>query len=150
MTFSGKPYYKDTSNLDTFLDPVEPDSDSSSGGARPEHEEEDEDGNAIPEETKEWYVGAVCQSNAQTAHDLIHWKHSLLDWVDARLMWEGWMAPNKLAERERMTPKAKYKLVDKILKSWVDSRVIRSLFEKFKAEIEQAKNKPTTGRYGRR
>ena len=59
------------------------------------------------------------------------------------------MAPSKLAERERMKPKQKCKLVDEILKRWVDTRVVKALYHDFKGAIEKARNKSTTGRYQR-
>jgi hypothetical protein len=145
ITFTGTPYYKDTTKLDRLLQPVELDSDSEDPGS--ESHDEDEDGNPIPKDTKQWLVGSVCNSNAETAHDLMHWKHALLDWVDTRLHEEGYMAPSKLAERERMRPKQKYKLVDAILEDWVKKGVVKALYGDFKGTIEQARNKSTTGRY---
>ncbi|GAB1320314.1 hypothetical protein MFIFM68171_10524 [Madurella fahalii] len=145
ISFSGTPYYKD-STKDTFLEPVEGDSDSDSNSGSCD---EDEDGNEIPKETKKWFIGVVCNSNAETAHNLMHWKHALLDWVDTRLHEDGYMSPGKLAERERMRPKQKYKLVDEILKRWVDDGIVKALYQDFKGTIEQARNKSTTGRYHR-
>ncbi|KXX75980.1 hypothetical protein MMYC01_207480 [Madurella mycetomatis] len=145
ISFSGTPYYKDSSK-DTFLEPVEVGSDSDSNS---ESCDEDEDGNEIPKETKQWFIGVVCNSNAETAHNLMHWKHALLDWVDTRLHEDGYMSPGKLAERERMRPKQKYKLVDEILKRWVDDGIVKALYQDFKGTIEQARNKSTTGRYHR-
>lgn len=145
ISFSGTPYYKDFTQ-ENFLEPVEADSDSESGSRLCDV---DEAGNDIPEESKQWFVGVVCNSNAETAHGLMHWKHALLDWVDARLHKDGYMLPDKLAERERMRPKQKYKLVDEILKRWVDDGTVKALYQDFKGTIEQARNKTTTGRYNR-
>ncbi|KAK4044649.1 hypothetical protein C8A01DRAFT_11978 [Parachaetomium inaequale] len=145
MTFNGTPYFKDTTKLDRLLQPVEIDSDSDDSGS--DSHDEDEDGNPIPKETKEWLIGVVCNSNAETAHNLMHWKNGLLDWVDTRLHEEGYMAPTKLAEREQMRPKQKYKLVDEILERWMKNGVVKALYQDFKSTIEQARNKPTTGRY---
>ncbi|KAL2024671.1 hypothetical protein VTK56DRAFT_6872 [Thermocarpiscus australiensis] len=142
ISFTGSPYFKDHTK-DNFLEPVEPESDS---GSAADDYDEDEDGNEIPKETKKWFIGAVCNSNAETAHTLTHWKHELLEWVDTRLHEEGYMAPGKLAERARMRPKQKYKLVDEILKRWVDTGIVRTLYQTFKNNIEQARNKSTTGR----
>ncbi|KAK4123406.1 hypothetical protein N657DRAFT_664416 [Parathielavia appendiculata] len=144
ITFTGTPYFKDTTKLDRFLEPVELDSDSESGS---ELHDLDEDGNPIPKETNKWSIGVVCNSNAEAAHNLIHWKYALLDWVDTRLHEEGHMAPSKLAERERMWPKQKYKLVDSILEHWVANKVVKALYSDFKGTIEEARNKKTTGRY---
>jgi len=145
MTFNGTPYFKDTTKLDRLLQPVEMDSDSDDSGS--DSHDEDEDGNPIPKETKQWLIGVVCNSNAETAHNLMHWKNGLLDWVDTRLHEEGYMAPAKLAEREQMRPKQKYKLVDEILDRWMKNGVVKALYQDFKSTIEQARNKPTTGRY---
>ncbi|KAK4106292.1 hypothetical protein N658DRAFT_460708 [Parathielavia hyrcaniae] len=149
FTLTGTAYFKDTTKLDRFLQPVELDSDSDSepelSGSEPH--DVDEDGNHIPKETNQWFVGVVCNSNAETAHNLIHWKYALLDWVDTRLHEEGYMAPSKLAERERMRPKQKYKLVDSILEEWVEKKVVKALYGDFKGTIELARNKKTTGRY---
>ncbi|KAK4154192.1 hypothetical protein C8A00DRAFT_42994 [Chaetomidium leptoderma] len=159
IAFTGTPYFKDTTNLDRLLQPVEVNTDSDSGsgsGSASQNqdededemgEDEDEDGNSIPKETKQWFIGSVCNSNAETAHTLMHWKQALLDWVDTRLHEEGHMAPAKLAERERMRPKKKCNLVDAILKQWVDRGVVRALYQDFKGTIETARNKSTTGRY---
>jgi hypothetical protein len=76
----------------------------------------------------------------------MHWKHELLDWVDTRLHQEGYMLPDRLAEREKMGPKKKYKLVDKILEQWVKNGVVRDLYQAFKGTIEKARNQSTTGR----
>ncbi|KAL2164277.1 hypothetical protein VTH06DRAFT_3493 [Thermothelomyces fergusii] len=153
MTFSGTPYFKDAAKLSRFLQPVEVDSsDSGSGsgsgsGPGSDSYDEDEDGNLIPRESKQWFVGTVCNSNAETAHTLMHWKFALLTWVETRLHEEGYMAPGALAERERMRPKKKYKLVDKIMARWADNGIVKALYQDFKSTIEQARNKPTAGRH---
>lgn len=147
MTFSGTPYFKDASKLYRFLQPVEGDSSSSGSGSGSPDEDEDEDGNAIPGESKQWFIGTVCNSNAETAHTLMHWKFALLTWVETRLHEEGYMTPGAIVEREHMRPKKKYKLVDKIMARWVESGVVKALYHDFKGTIEQARNKPTTGRY---
>ncbi|KAH6636337.1 hypothetical protein F5144DRAFT_601091 [Chaetomium tenue] len=144
MKFTGDPYYKNTIRLDRFLQPVEMDSEPDSGS---ESHDDDEDGNHIPKAEKEWYVGAVCNSNAETAHDLIHWKMGLLVFVDTRLHIEGHMAANKVAERENMEAEQKDELVDKIMSHWEKNGMVKALYSEFKGTIERARNKPTNGRY---
>ena len=65
---TGTPYRKDS------LDDVETDSED---GSEWEDDAEvrktyDEHGNAIEPESREWFVGVTCNSNAETAHKLIH------------------------------------------------------------------------------
>ncbi|KAL2271471.1 hypothetical protein VTJ83DRAFT_842 [Remersonia thermophila] len=150
IKFSGSPYYKNAANLELFLRPVEVNStDSEQDGSNNEAAEPDvdEDGHRIPPAATEWRVGAVCGGNAETAHDLMHWKHALLDWVDARLHEEGHMLPERLADRERMRPKKLHKVVDGILDRWDREGVVRALYQDFKATLEAARNKSTSGRY---
>lgn len=138
MQFHGAPYYK--SFGPDFLNPIEPDSDEEA------EEDEDEDGNPIPKESKVWYIGTVCNDNAEIAHTLIHWKNSLLDWVDSRLVNDQWMTPEKLVERARWKPKKLYKLVDEIVGGWVGQGVVKSLWGDFGKQLETARNQSTSGR----
>lgn len=104
----------------------------------------DYDGTVIPPENREFYLGQTCNSNAETAHGLTHWKASLRDWVDARLEGEGLMAPERVVERERMKARKRQRLADGIVQGWDDGDVVKNLFLDFKATIENARNKDTT------
>ncbi|KAI1173929.1 hypothetical protein F4777DRAFT_555959 [Nemania sp. FL0916] len=142
IIFSGSPYYKDT------LEEVESDSDSED-----DEDEEDDDaasvdtrGMALPPTTKEWCVGSVCCSNAETAHSLLHWKHALKEWVDERLEDEGWMTGEKLRERERMKAKRRRTLANRIVDEWQEKHIVNALYGDFKNNLENARNQATTGR----
>ncbi|KAK4230847.1 hypothetical protein QBC38DRAFT_356128 [Podospora fimiseda] len=141
IKFSGTPYFKNFGP--NFLNPIEPDSDDDDDEAE---EDEDEDGNPIPKEDRVWKVGNVCNDNAEIAHTLLHWKWSLLDWVDVRLMEDGHMLPERLAERSRWKPKKLYKLVDEIVEGWEKQGVVKSLFGDFKSQLERARSQGTGGR----
>ncbi|KAM7184331.1 protein of unknown function (DUF4211) domain containing protein [Rhypophila sp. PSN 637] len=161
MQFLGAPYYK-SFNSPMFLEAVDSKGEASSSSSSPSSasssdddegdsndntkEVVDEDGNVIEPSSKTWMVGTVCHSNAETAHSLLHWKFALYDWVDANLEAGGYMKPDKLKERLKWKPRKKYKLVDKILKKWVEQGVISRLWREFKDTIETARNKSTTGR----
>ncbi|KAF2966674.1 hypothetical protein GQX73_g6943 [Xylaria multiplex] len=142
IIFSGSPYYKDT------LAEVESDSDS--------EDSEDNDtasvdtrGMPLPPTSKEWCVGSVCCSNAETAHSLLHWKHALKEWVEERLDDEGWMAPEKLSEREKMKAKRRRALANDIVDGWQERGVVTALYGDFKNTLENARNQATTGRGAR-
>lgn len=109
----------------------------------------DEDGNTIPEETRRWFIGFTCNSNAETAHSLLHWKHALLEWVEVELERMGYFTPEQLASRAKLTPKAKCKLVDEIMAQWVSERKVRALYDDFRENIEKARVKKTNGRHQR-
>lgn len=135
ITFSGSPYYKETSKLARFLQPVGLDSDSSDSSQL----DKDERGQEIPPETTSWSVGVTCNTNAVMAHQLNHWKMELLDWVDARLIRDGYMKPARLAERNSMTSKQRVELVQKIMDRWVNNGNVHELYRDFKGSLDKAR-----------
>ncbi|KAI0512581.1 hypothetical protein F5B22DRAFT_648433 [Xylaria bambusicola] len=141
VIFSGSPYYKDT--LAEVESDSEDDDDDNDAASVDEH------GMELPPATKEWSVGSVCCSNAETAHSLLHWKHALKEWVEARLDDEGWMTPQKLSEREKMKAKKRRALANQIVDDWQERRVVAALYGDFKNTIENARNQATTGRGAR-
>ncbi|TPX09486.1 uncharacterized protein E0L32_009374 [Thyridium curvatum] len=147
ISMIGSAYYKDS------LEEVESDSDSEDGseeeGSRASR---DEDGNTLQPQHKEWFVGVVCNSNAETAHSLIHWKHALMDWVGENLERQGLMTAAKLKEREKMKGKKRRRLANETVDQWEASGVIKALWGDFKKNLEEARTKSTTvvGRRGRR
>lgn len=144
VIFHGHPYYKNT------LDDVESESsDSEEDGNDSDasgHASVDTQGMALPPATKVWYVGSVCCGNAETASSLIHWKHALKQWVDERLEDDGWMKPEKLYEREHMKAKKRRRVANEITDAWRENGIITALYRDFKATLEDARNKGTTGR----
>lgn len=149
ISFHGSAYHKGI-NHDKFLDPVESDTESDSEGAGAnDHESEDEDGHHIPKEDKEWFVGSVCSSNAQTAHMLIHWKRELLTWVVTNLELDNHMRPEDIKKRETMRPKQLDNLVDQIMASWTSGGTLKQLYRSFKKNLDEARNKSTSGKGSR-
>ena len=141
IVFQGSPYYKDT------LQEVESsDSDSDEeGGDDDDKASVDTQGMPLEPESREWHVGVVCCSNATTAHGLIHWKHALKDWVEERLEDEGWNTPARIQEREALRPKKRRDLADSIVDGWRSQGIIDALYGDFKATLEDARSKATTG-----
>ncbi|KAK8066113.1 hypothetical protein PG997_012860 [Apiospora hydei] len=139
IEFQGSPYRKET------LDEIESDSDSDSD-EDDDHASVDSQGNSLPPTNKQWVVGSTCCSNAETAHSLLHWKYALKEWVEDRLERDGWMKPDKLKEREKLKHKKRNKLANKIVDSWRESGVVKALYGDFKQNLENARNKTTTGR----
>ncbi|KAI0455374.1 hypothetical protein F5B21DRAFT_195314 [Xylaria acuta] len=140
IIFSGSAYHKDT------LAEVESESDSEDLEDDNDTASVDTRGMPLPPTTKEWCVGSVCCSNAETAHSLLHWKFALKQWVEERLEDEGWMTGEKLSEREKMKAKNRRALANSIVDRWQESRVIGALYGDFKNTLENARNQATTGR----
>ncbi|KAI0388687.1 hypothetical protein F5Y17DRAFT_185772 [Xylariaceae sp. FL0594] len=148
LEFAGSPYHKDTLQE---VESSDSDSDSDSGSQNKRGDESDTgtvdvDGNTLPPTTKMWYVGVVCRDNAVTAHSLLHWKYALKQYVEDRLEMDGWMAPAKLREREKMRPKKRRKLANEIVDAWQQRGVISALYADFKRTLEAARNQSTLGR----
>ena len=140
MIFQGSPYHKDT------LQEVDSDSDTN------EDEGEDDDkasvdtqGMPLAPTSREWRLGAVCCSNAETAHALIHWKHSLKEWVEERLMEDGWNTLTRIQEREALRPGKRRALANNIVKQWRADGTVDALYGNFKTALEEARSKATTG-----
>ena len=109
--------------------------------------ESDRDGNglSIPPETREWYVGAVCHSNAVTAHSLVHWKYALNEWVEDALQTRGILSGPSTTKQESLMRKRQWKDADSIMRKWVDDGTLSSLYKDFKDLLETARNRGTTG-----
>ncbi|KAI0480454.1 hypothetical protein GGR56DRAFT_273999 [Xylariaceae sp. FL0804] len=137
IKFEGNPYHKDT-----LVEVESDDSDSELDDAA----SVDTQGNELPRTSKEWAVGIVCCSNAETAHSLIHWKHALKEWVEERLEDEGYMTAAKLKQRDRMKPKHRRALANEIVKAWEEQGNVKALYKDFRSTLEDARNKTTTGR----
>lgn len=104
----------------------------------------DAEGNRIPPEDRQFYVGHTCNSNAGTAHNLIHWRPALRDWVDDRLAQDGWMAADKIVAREQMKAKKRHKVADEIVELWDQCDILKGLFLDFKNNIDTARNTDPT------
>ncbi|KLU89069.1 hypothetical protein MAPG_08046 [Magnaporthiopsis poae ATCC 64411] len=128
--------------------PYDPESleDLSTGSSSEDDEDRDEDGRSIAADDHEWVVGAVCASNAQTAHELYHWKHSLKDHVGHLLTAKGFLSEEKLAEREHLSASQLGELCEAIREDWVGSGVVEELYQGFTTMLEDARIKPTTVR----
>jgi hypothetical protein len=147
ILFTGQPYDKNT------LQEVESDSSSSSSDSDSDAEDTrsvDTQGNALPPTSREWVVGSVCKSNAETAHSLLHWKHALKVWVEENLEMGEHMTAARLQERERLMPKKRRDAAHRIVDAWEQSGVIRNLYTDFKGVLQAARDKSTTGRGGGR
>lgn len=127
------------------MDELENDTtDSEDESNESERLDRDANGNALPAEDRQFFVGTVCNSNAEMAHNLLHWKPALRDWVGNMLEKEGWLAPEKLAELDRMKSKKRRKVADGVVEDWDASGIIKRLYADFKENIRRAEERDTT------
>jgi hypothetical protein len=159
VTFAGPAYYKDPKYFNPpsgdpkFLEEIVPPSGDEDDSDNEEDEDErDEDDNRLPPADTEFHVGATCKSNAETAHSLIHWKWSLLEYVGGTLEAQGYLKPSNKATLEKMKPKKRIKYVEKILERWEkagdvegNTPILTALYNDFKMHKKAAHEKETTG-----
>jgi hypothetical protein len=98
--------------------------------------------------TAELTQPSVCKFNAEQAHILIHWKWHLNDWVVSRLEEEGLCTPKKLAERDKMKSKQRYKYANNIVDRWEAEGIIKTLYKDFKSQKDTARELQTRARGG--
>lgn len=147
IQFQGKPYYRET--LEEVAGNDDDDDDSSS-----ENEDGDSDnpsydayGRELPPESKIYYVGKFCMSNAQTAHALQHWRYHLNEWVITWLNRNGYNAPNKVVERDGWNTKKRQKYANKIADRLEREGVVKQLYKDYRSNINEARDSKQ-GRYG--
>jgi hypothetical protein len=151
------------------LEEVEQDSDESSnddGNSTSEHDRQsvNADGQRIPNEETKWLSGRYvdlpapvlnsnlltysiirfCKANSEQAHALIHWKYALNQWVVGNLEQEGYLTPEKLAEREKMKAKKRREYANEVVDLWESSRQIKDLYRDFKNQLESAREAKQT------
>jgi len=130
----GKAYSQDTlEEIDNEQDDSDPDASNDSKSVNSK-------GQDIPSEDKDYYLGRFCRANAERAHSLIHWKHALNEWVVQTLEHQGFLEPEKLAERIKWNQRKLSALANEIVDEWVDNGEIKSLYKDFKNNIETARN----------
>lgn len=141
MSFRGKPY--DSYTLDELEDDTTSNSDEEESDDE-DHLDRDVNGDTLLPEDKQFFLGTVCNSNAEAAHGLLHWKPALRDYVNNTLQAEGWLAPEKLAEQDQMKPKRRRKLADGIVEGWDQRGILKRMWADFKNTLEVAQTQDTT------
>lgn len=94
----------------------------------------------LPDEDTTFYIGKWCMRNARTAHTLAHWQRHLYDWVVDWLEAEGYLAPERIVQRDRWSSKKRTKYALDVTDHMKSIGEIRELHRAFKTEIETAQN----------
>ena len=135
IQFQGAPYNRQT--LEEL--PGNDDDDSNSDADGDDQPAWDESGQEIAPANKVFYVGRFCQSNAQTAHALQHWRFHLNEWVISWLMRQGYNTPEKIVQRDTWSTEKRKKHANKITDRMEDEGVVKMLWEDFRNNINEAR-----------
>ncbi|CAK7274636.1 hypothetical protein SEPCBS57363_006265 [Sporothrix epigloea] len=150
VTFSGKAYDSKTlDDLDESMTDEEEDEEEDEDEDN-DHESLDMNGNTLPPTSRQWYVGVVCHSNAQTAHDLLHWRRALKDWVEEKLKADK-LLDQLDGRKKKMKTRKRRAFANKIVDEWEANGTVTSLYHDFSRMLEAAQVKSTksSSRFGR-
>ncbi len=143
IQFQLEPYYRET------LEPV-PQGDEDDDEDEDSHDENepsyDASGREVPPESRIYYVGKFCMSNAHTAHSLQHWKHNLNAWILKWLEENGYNRPERTVERDNWSIKKRRKEANKIADKMEERGVVKELYRDYRKVIDEARDSKQ-GRY---
>lgn len=146
VMFRGRPYHPES------LDTVEGDDDSGEDSSSSEDESNadrpayDYRGNKVPPANKVYHIGRFCMANAETAHELQHWKKSLYVWVVTWLRTNGHLKASKIVKREGWSTKKRRKKANKIADDMNETGVVKQLWSEFSNTIKRAREEKQTYR----
>ena len=138
ITFSGEAYHPKT--LEPLKD-MDEDEDDDDDGDSADAGSLDIDGNQLPTQQFEFRIGRHCKSNAFIAHSLLHWVWHLNDWVLQWLDSQGYLAPERLVEREAWSVKKRGTFANGVVDEMDQEGELKALRRDFKNRIEEASSK---------
>ncbi|KAI5367689.1 hypothetical protein Slin14017_G027250 [Septoria linicola] len=145
--FQKKPYDPRTlDDVDNDDDDDEDDSEQSSNEDAGDKPDYDAQGRKILPENTMFYVGKFCMANAITAHALNHWKYQLYGVVVAWLKKAGYLKPDKIVQRDKLSTRKRGKQAHKTLARIENEGQLKSLWKTFRDSIDAARDSKQ-GRY---
>ena len=147
IRFTGKAYYPDT--LENIKEEDDDDEDETEEGSESDSAASyDRNQQALPPESRQFYVGSKCRSNASVAHSLLHWKWHLNDWVLNWLEAEGHTTAEKILERDTWSMNKRGRCANEVVDGIEASNVIKELWKDFRTKLNEAGGKEEVA-YGR-
>lgn len=144
IQFQGKPYHARTLE---HIAGNEDEDDSSSEDDNNDEPGYDANGHEIPPESKIYYVGKFCMSNARTAHALQHWRYHLNQWIIEWLETNHYNTPAEVVKRDSWSTKKRRRYANKIADRLEQEGLVKSLYGDYKRNIDEARESKQ-GRFG--
>ena len=139
ITLSGKAYHPETlENL------KEDKSEDETSDESDDDQSVDVNGQELPDEEHEFYLGSFCKANSARAHALLHWKWHLNDWILDWLQNRGYTSPEHVVERENWSSKKRTKFANKVVDEMVEEEV-KNLWRDFKNQLSEAREQKVCG-----
>jgi hypothetical protein len=82
----------------------------------------------------------ACAANAETAHNLLHWKHHLNHYVLNWLKTRGHTTADKVIERENWSTKKRCQYANDVVDSMVGTGEMKILYKEFKENLDAARS----------
>jgi len=79
-------------------------------------------------------------ANAETSHALNHWRYHLNEWVVNWLATSGYLAADKIVQRDRWNTSKRRKYANKIADRMEKDGTVGRLWTEFKRTIEEARS----------
>ncbi|KAK0928616.1 hypothetical protein LTR29_017311 [Friedmanniomyces endolithicus] len=144
IQFQGKPYHPQTleevGGRDVDDEDDEDSSSSSEGGDNDDQPAHDYRGNKVPSASTIYYVGKFCKANAETAHELQHWRYHLNEYAIMWMTAQGYLTPEKIVKRDQLSTKKRQREAIRITDHMERGGEIRKLWETYRRTIDDARN----------
>ncbi|KAK0323431.1 hypothetical protein LTR82_005791 [Friedmanniomyces endolithicus] len=144
IQFQGKPYHPQTleevGGRDVDDEDDEDTSSSSGGGDNDDQPAQDYRGNKVPPASTIYYVGKFCKANAETAHELQHWRYHLNEYAIVWMTAQGYLTAEKIVKRDQLSTKKRQREAIRITDHMERSGEIRKLWETYRRKIDDARN----------
>lgn len=130
VAITGDAYDKNT------LEPIDAEDEDAGENDEIEH---DINGNALPAQTRRYYLGKYCAFNAEMTHKLSHWKWHLNDWLLDLLEREGVLSAEAIVAREKLSQRKREAEAENIVDGMEENLEMDRLWRDFKTDKERAR-----------
>ncbi|TKA59233.1 hypothetical protein B0A55_11733, partial [Friedmanniomyces simplex] len=145
IQFQGKPYHpqtlKEVGGRDVDEEGEDEDASSSSeGGEDDDQPARDHRGNKVPPASTIYHVGKFCKANAETAHELQHWRYHLNEYAIVWMTAHGYLTAEKIVRRDRLSTTKRQREARRITDHMERAGEIRKLWEAYRGKIDDARS----------
>ncbi|KAK3110018.1 hypothetical protein LTR53_016132 [Teratosphaeriaceae sp. CCFEE 6253] len=143
IQFQGRPYHPQTLEEVSRRheeDEGEDDNSSSSEGDNDDQPAYGHRGTQIPAMNTIYYVGKFCKANAETAHELQHWRYHLNEYAILWMTRQGYLTADKIVKRDQMSVRKRQKEALKITDHMERGGEIKALWGAYRQKIDEARS----------
>ncbi|KAK3679990.1 hypothetical protein LTR78_000367 [Recurvomyces mirabilis] len=145
VQFQGKPYHPHTlEEVGNAADDDDDDEDNEDDSDSAQNDDDetvyDYQGSEVAPANELYYIGHFCMANAETAHNLQHWRCHLNELAIFWLEKEGYLRQEAIVKRDKKSTKKRKKEANKITDRMEKKGEIRRMWEMYRKGIDEARN----------